>query len=74
LLHHPSKGGLQSSELLGGVLFLDNYYIITLFTEDSDRLSSRFFTLDLLHLVIFYGSSGHYLGAWWSDGGSDHDL
>jgi len=53
LLHHPGKGGLQSSKLLGGVLFLDNYYIIAAFTEDSDRLSSRFFTLDLLHLVIF---------------------
>ena len=52
LFHHSSKGGLQSPQLPGGVLLLNNHHLVAMLAEDSDSLGSRFLTFDLFHLVL----------------------
>ena len=62
LLHHSSKGGLQSPHLPGGVLLLDNHHLIATSVEDSDGLGSRLLTFNLFHLVLLRRDWRHHRG------------
>ena len=74
LLHHFSKGGLQSPHLLGGVLLLDNHHLVAAFAEDSDGLGSRLLMFNLFNLILLRRGWRHHQRVPWLDSGSNHAL